>query len=74
MKTKHRIAIFGIASILILNLYALSQGIDGISMGLAFGGIGAIVGYFFKSVTGKPGPRGERGEQGERGEKGSDSL
>ena len=65
MKTKHRIVIFGIASILVLDLYALSQGINGTAMGLAFGGIGAIVGYMFKGKTGKTGARGAKGGRGD---------
>jgi len=50
MRSEYKVAIIGILGIVLLEGFALYQGIDGIAMASAFAGIGAIVGYVIKSI------------------------
>lgn len=53
MRDEHKIALIGISLIAILELVALSNGIDGIMFSAATGAIGAICGYAYKSLKTK---------------------
>ena len=53
MKAKYKVAVLAILVIAGLEVFALSQGIDGSLFAAATAGIGAIVGYVFKG-TDKP--------------------
>ena len=49
MKIEYKIALVALLMIFGLELFALSRHIDGTLFSVAIGGIGAIVGYIFKS-------------------------
>lgn len=48
MKEKYRLLIIGIAAIVIIEIVALSNGIDGTALAGSMAAIGAIVGYAFR--------------------------
>ena len=55
MKHKYRISLIAIAAVTLIEIVALSNGVDGTMFGAAMAAIGAIVGYNFK----KPPKNGE---------------
>lgn len=48
MKAKYKLSIIGIAAIVILEIIALQNGVDGTMFGASMAAIGAIVGYAFR--------------------------
>ena len=48
MKTQYKIAILGILAIFALEMFALSQGVNGAMFAAATAGIGAISGYVIR--------------------------
>ena len=50
MKTEHKIALVALLLVALLELVALSQGIDGVLFAAAVGAISAIAGYVLKGV------------------------
>ena len=45
MKPRFLIAIVGVAGVVFLEAYALYQGINGVALAAAIGGVTAIIGY-----------------------------
>lgn len=62
-----------ILSITVVELFALSRGIDGTALAASVGAIGTVAGYAIKHAVnqrGRPGRQGPPGKRGPRGERG----
>lgn len=68
MRDEYKIAIIGIFAIVAIEAMALFNGIDGLALGAATTGIGAILGYVFKNFkVSYVGPKGDKGATGKTG-------